>query len=89
MSRKKFFEDFITFEIKAHFPSYTTVHCYTYRFDDGDELDEIQDLFVMDKSEYLISTSKVGNDGNIQSEWLGVRNNLDKTSIDEWANDVG
>jgi hypothetical protein len=52
-------------------------------------LDEIQDLFVMDKSEYLISTSKVGDDGNIQSEWLGVRNNLDKTSIDEWANDVG
>jgi hypothetical protein len=43
----------------------------------------------MDKSDYLISIRKITDDDTIQSEWLGVRNEVDKTSIDEWASEVG
>jgi hypothetical protein len=65
------------------------VVCCTYRFDDGDELKSIEDYYVMDKSDYLISIRKITDDDTIQSDWLGVRNKVDKTSIDEWASEVG
>ena len=43
----------------------------------------------MDKNDYLISIRKITDDDTIQSEWLGVRNKVDNTSIDEWASEVG
>jgi hypothetical protein len=63
---------------------------FQFRFDDGDESFDIQDYFVMHWSDYLISTSKVSDDGDgIRSEWIGVRNRVDKASTDEWAILVG
>ena len=70
------------------------------RFDDGDELEAIQDCFVMKKSEYLLSTQKtvesyeVGDDDcsdNDEPKWMGVRNKLDTEAIKEdmWSHDVG
>ena len=38
----------------------------------------------MDKSDYLLSDA-----GGIRKKWLGVRNKLDKKSIDIWANLIG
>lgn len=60
-----------------------------YRFDDGDELESIDDYLVMEKSDYLISTSKTTEDGEIRTEWLGVRTKVDMNSIDIWASEVG
>ena len=43
----------------------------------------------MKKDDYLITNSKVTEDGNVDPTWLGVRNKVDETSIDRWANEIG
>ena len=43
----------------------------------------------MKKDDYLITNSKVAEDGNVEPTWLGVRNKVDETSIDKWANQIG
>ena len=56
---------------------------YDIKFDDGDKLDDIEDIFVFPESEYeLLSRDK-------NSRWKGVRNVLDKGSSDRWAEAVG
>ena len=64
---------------------YGPLRLYDVAFDDGDELDDIEDFFVMKKRDYLISIRKTDED----AEWIGVKNQVDKTSIDEWAVEVG
>lgn len=56
-------------------------------FDDGDDLDDIEEFYVFLKEEYLLSMRKL--DGNSESEWIGVKNVLDRKSIDKWAKIVG
>ncbi|KAL9189318.1 hypothetical protein ACHAXT_011808 [Thalassiosira profunda] len=79
---------------------YGPIRLYDIIFDDGDELEAIQDCFVMKKSEYLLSTQKtvesyeVGDDDcsdNDEPKWMGVRNKLDTEAIKEdmWSHDVG
>ena len=61
---------------------------YEVAFDDGDKLDEVQDYFVMKKSDYIISIRKTDVDnGNVK--WIGVTNKLDEESVDDWAKKVG
>jgi hypothetical protein len=43
----------------------------------------------MKKDDYLITNSKVAEDGNVEPTWLGVRNKVDETSIDKWENQIG
>lgn len=69
------------------------------RFDDGDELDSIEDYFVMKKVDYLLSTRKrVDRDDGCDSDsdsdddgdqWIGVRNKFDENSVDEYFRTMG
>jgi hypothetical protein len=52
-------------------------------------MESIDDYLVMEKNDYLISTSKTTDDGEILTEWLGVRTKTDINSIDVWASEVG
>lgn len=88
-------EDFVGSPQCSH-AQYTVPFLPQCRFDDGDELDATEDYFVMNKSDYLISTRNDADsdddddgDDNAQTQWIGVKNNLDKSSIDTWAKDVG
>ena len=66
--------------------------CYLqFRFDDGDESKSVQDYYVMHRGDYLISTGKASGDGGggVRSEWIGVKNRVDRASIDKWAILVG
>ena len=62
---------------------YGPIRKYDVAFDDGDELDSIEDYFVMDKKDYLISVRKEDR------EWIGVENRLEKSSIDNWEKYAG
>lgn len=71
---------------------------YYIRFDDGDYLSGVEDFWVMKRSDYLISTrgsraydsdEEDDDSYDFPSEWIGVRNEMDKDSIDRWARDVG
>jgi len=62
---------------------YGPIRKYDVAFDDGDELDSIEDYFVMNKKDYLISISKEDR------EWMGVENRLEKSSIDNWEKYAG
>jgi hypothetical protein len=59
---------------------YGPVRRYNILFDDGDELDDIEDYCIFSKEDYLLSGKQ---------EWIGVANKLDKTSVDMWAKVVG
>lgn len=57
-------------------------------------MDDIQDCFVMNATEYLLSTRKSVDDGTVdvdEQKWIGVRNKVDPHCIaeDQWARDVG
>lgn len=66
---------------------YGPTRYYNILFDDGDELDAVQDLFVFPKKEYLLCTRKsAGPDG---TSWPGIKNVKDRKSVDEWASTVG
>lgn len=62
---------------------YGAIRKYDVAFDDGDELDSIEDYFVMDKKDYLVSIRKKDR------EWMGVENRLEKSSIDNWEKYAG
>jgi hypothetical protein len=59
---------------------------YTILYDDGDELDGIEDYWVFSKVDYLISMRSVGD-----SSWIGVRNETDQLASegDTWPRIVG
>lgn len=54
---------------------------------DGDELDDIEDVYVMPKADYLLTTSQAAE----EAEWLGVRTVIDvsEANEDRWAREVG
>jgi hypothetical protein len=59
---------------------------YDIEYDDGDRLDDIEDIFVFQESEYEL----LRRDAILEtSAWKGVRNVLDKGSADRWASTVG
>jgi hypothetical protein len=59
---------------------YGPVRRYAIQFDDGDELDDIDDYLIFSREDYLLSGKQ---------DWIGVVNKLDKTSVDQWAKNVG
>ena len=61
--------------------TYGPLRFYDVQFDDGDFLDDILDVFVFAKSDYLLSMR--------QTCWMGVKNKVDKNSVDDWAKIVG
>jgi len=58
---------------------------YDINFDDGDELDDIEDIFVFPESEYDL----LGREASGTFRWKGVRNVLINDSIDRYAKTVG
>ncbi|KAK1747102.1 hypothetical protein QTG54_002446, partial [Skeletonema marinoi] len=58
---------------------------YDINFDDGDELDDIEDIFVFPESEYDL----LGREASGNFRWKGVRNVLINDSIDRYAKTVG
>ena len=59
---------------------YGPIRRYDILFDDGDELDNIEDYCVFSREDYLLSEKK---------DWIGVVNILDESSTDPWAKKVG
>ena len=55
------------------------------------EADAINDYFVMNKNDYLLSIEKTADndDDDAEPEWIGVKNQTDQSSVDEWAKDIG
>mmetsp|Transcript_10528 Transcript_10528/g.21869 ORF Transcript_10528/g.21869 Transcript_10528/m.21869 type:complete len:675 (+) Transcript_10528:1027-3051(+) len=66
---------------------YGPVRLYDIAYDDGDKFNGVEDFYVFSKSEYELSLQKPVDGGT--SGWNGVRNKIDKASIDKWANLVG
>ena len=60
--------------------AYGPTRHYDVRFDDGDELDDIEDYCIFSREDYLLSAKK---------EWIGVENKTDNRSSDQWAKLVG
>mmetsp|Transcript_21573 Transcript_21573/g.35272 ORF Transcript_21573/g.35272 Transcript_21573/m.35272 type:complete len:1185 (-) Transcript_21573:86-3640(-) len=58
---------------------------YDVIFDDDDELDDIEDIFVFPEEEYDL----LGREASGTCRWKGVRNVLSKTSNDRYAQTVG
>lgn len=58
---------------------------YDIDFDDGDALDDIEDIFVFPKSEYDL----LGREARGASRWKGVENVLSEESNDRYAQTVG
>lgn len=66
---------------------YGPVRLYDIAYDDGDKFNGVEDFYVFSKSEYELSLQKPVDGGKFG--WNGVRNKIDKASIDKWANLVG
>jgi len=60
---------------------YGATYLYDIDFDDGDELDGVEDAFVFPKVDYLLEEKN--------KKWLGVKNVMDPKSKDMWAELVG
>ena len=60
---------------------YGPTRLYHIMFDDGDELDNIEDYFVCSKTDYELTVK--------YKKPIGVRNRRDAKSTDEWAKIVG
>ena len=70
-------EDYVTLKNGKYGP----VRKYNILFDDGDQLDRVEDYCIFSREDYLLSEKK--------REWVGVANKLDPNSSDEWAKIVG
>ena len=62
---------------------YGATYLYDIYYDDGDELDGVEDAFVFAKYDYLLEEK------NQNKKWLGVKNVMDPKSKDMWAELVG
>ena len=62
-------------------------HIQTFRFDDGDEIDNLEDVYIFSKEDYLLTIRLEKSEK--KKEWIGVRNVVDKESSDVWARSVG
>lgn len=73
---------------RIHFDSpYGTTRTYHIRYDDGDELHDVEEQFIFAKEDYELFMT---NEGESKSSWMkGVKNVVDKESIDDWARIVG
>ncbi len=59
-----------------------------FRFEDGDELDGIEDAYIFNKKDYELTIENAKNNEG-QVKWIGVKNVLDEKSSDLWAKSVG
>ena len=62
---------------------YGPTRFYDVEFDDGDVLKDIEDSFVFSHYDYLL----IENDED-KTDWIGVKNIVDKESSDDWASMV-
>ena len=60
--------------------AYGPIRRYDIRFDDGDELEDIEDYCIFSREDYLLTAKK---------DWIGVENRTDNRSSDPWAKLVG
>ena len=58
------------------------------RFDDGDKIDDLEDAYIFNKEDYLLTMRTFNSEGKAK-KWIGVRNVVDQESSDLWANLVG
>ena len=58
----------------------------TFRFDDDDEIDNLEDAYIFNKEDYLFA---IRLEKSKKKEWIGVRNVVDEESSDMWARSVG
>lgn len=63
-------------------------HSHASRFDDGDKIDGLEDAYIFNKEDYLL-TMRTTNSEGMAKKWIGVRNVVDQESSDLWANLVG
>ena len=61
-------------------------HIQTFRFDDGDVIDNLEDAYIFNKEDYLLT---IRLEKSKKKEWIGVRNVVDEESSDMWARSVG
>ena len=57
-----------------------------FRFDDGDVIDNLEDAYIFNKEDYLLT---IRLNKSKKKEWIGVRNVIDEESSDMWAKSVG
>jgi len=62
-------------------------HISTFRFDDGDVIDNLEDAYIFNKEDYLLTIRL--EKSKKKKEWIGVRNVVDEKSSDMWARSVG
>eukprot|EP00581_Thalassiosira_minuscula_P018984 CAMPEP_0183723064 /NCGR_PEP_ID=MMETSP0737-20130205/14797_1 /TAXON_ID=385413 /ORGANISM="Thalassiosira miniscula, Strain CCMP1093" /LENGTH=573 /DNA_ID=CAMNT_0025953315 /DNA_START=84 /DNA_END=1802 /DNA_ORIENTATION=- len=79
---------------REHQRCYGPLRLYHVKFDDGDELDGIEDRYVFSKDDYLLQIpSNNGNDEgkafSVGNKWIGVTTVTDPKSTDGWASTVG
>ena len=71
----------------------TSLHPYKLyflpRFDDGDKINNLEDAYIFNKEDYLLTIRLDNNEGPTKKKWLGVKNVVDEKSSDLWANLVG
>ena len=58
----------------------------TFRFDDDDEIDNLEDAYIFNKEDYLLT---IRLEKSKKKEWIGVRNVVDEEPSDMWARSVG
>jgi len=61
-------------------------HIQTFRFDDGDVIDNLEDAYIFNKEDYLLT---IRLEKSKKKEWIGVRNVVDEETSDVWARSVG
>lgn len=64
---------------------YGPIRYYSVEYDDGDELDDVEDTFVMRREDYEFNRQVMGGKRVLR----GVENEDDKNAKDPWARNVG
>jgi len=59
----------------------TAYHSHICRFDDGDKIDGLEDAYIFNKEDYLL-TMRTSNSEGKAKKWIGVRNVVDQESSD-------
>eukprot|EP00579_Thalassiosira_antarctica_P026811 CAMPEP_0202004042 /NCGR_PEP_ID=MMETSP0905-20130828/9464_1 /ASSEMBLY_ACC=CAM_ASM_000554 /TAXON_ID=420261 /ORGANISM="Thalassiosira antarctica, Strain CCMP982" /LENGTH=771 /DNA_ID=CAMNT_0048561297 /DNA_START=15 /DNA_END=2330 /DNA_ORIENTATION=- len=75
-------------EVDSVGQQYGPLRLYGVEYDDGDELDGVEDRYVFSKADYLLHMQN-GGEEDTDHNWIGVKNVLDSESSDGWASSVG
>jgi hypothetical protein len=84
-SEQAWYPAVITNKTVNKYGEYGEIRSYDVRFDeDGSYLCDVEDYCVFFREDYLLHAEDNG-----RTEWIGVKNVLDKSSRDKWAKQVG